>query len=134
MSLPTSLSRVLLSRAVDPYLKNPDPSLQNMKFLHFFLILLFNFVLDPDPDPQTQLNPDPIWIHSSASKINFFPPMCILSYFDISRGKNMDKLCKKKGIFPPLALTLFSLFTSANLEEKKDIFLPSFAPIGLNSP
>jgi hypothetical protein len=37
------------------------PTLQNMNFDKFFLLLWVNFVLlDPDPDPLTRLNRDPI--------------------------------------------------------------------------
>jgi hypothetical protein len=44
-------------------LKREHPALKNMKFLYFFLLLLWVIfaLLDPDtdPDPLTRLNPDP---------------------------------------------------------------------------
>ncbi len=44
-------------------LKRGHPTLQNMNFLKFFLLLWVIFaLLYPDPDPLTRLNPDPIRI------------------------------------------------------------------------
>ncbi len=50
-----------------------------------------------------------------------FFPWCIFSYFCIRRGKNW---VKKRYSFPLSFDIILSLFTSAYLEEKLDIFLP----------
>ncbi len=48
-------------------LKRGHPTLQNMNFYNFFLLLWVIFaLLDPDPDPLARLNPDPIQIRNPA--------------------------------------------------------------------
>jgi hypothetical protein len=51
-------------------LKRGHPTLQNMNFYKFFLLLWVTFaLLDPDPGPLTRLNPDPIRIRNPAFKL-----------------------------------------------------------------
>jgi hypothetical protein len=54
--------------------KRGHPTLQNMNFYQFFILLRVIFaLLDPDPDPLARLNPDPIRNGSGSETLMLGP-------------------------------------------------------------